>query len=161
MAPSIQKSPLLHQFPSEMARMASEGAWIIDVRAAQRLVHTYLTCIWLLTRICKQVYRHPSCLIKHRWEHTPHWREASKFVLSKHQQVQLLEVFGSPGTGDLNNISNTILIRQQPSSHISHIPPRPPFRMTDLFGRRSSLEVLFLAQTTAPILPIRIQQATP
>ncbi|EEB96757.1 hypothetical protein MPER_04055 [Moniliophthora perniciosa FA553] len=28
---------------------------------------------------------------KHRWEHTPHWRESSKYVLSKHQQVQLLE----------------------------------------------------------------------
>ncbi|KAH7921512.1 hypothetical protein BV22DRAFT_1038587 [Leucogyrophana mollusca] len=40
---------------------------------------------------CSKVYRHPSCLIKHRWEHTPQWREASKFVLSKHQQVQLLE----------------------------------------------------------------------
>ena len=41
---------------------------------------------------CSKVYRHPSCLIKHRWEHSPHWREASKFLLSKHQQVQLLEV---------------------------------------------------------------------
>ncbi|KIY62869.1 hypothetical protein CYLTODRAFT_426591 [Cylindrobasidium torrendii FP15055 ss-10] len=40
---------------------------------------------------CSKVYRHPSCLIKHRWEHTPHWRESSKYVLSKHQQVQLLE----------------------------------------------------------------------
>ncbi|KAG6376555.1 hypothetical protein JVT61DRAFT_1530 [Boletus reticuloceps] len=40
---------------------------------------------------CSKVYRHPSCLIKHRWEHTLQWREASKFVLSKHQQVQLLE----------------------------------------------------------------------
>ncbi|KAJ2986108.1 hypothetical protein NUW54_g9901 [Trametes sanguinea] len=39
----------------------------------------------------RPVYRHPSCLIKHRWEHSPHWREASKFMLSKHQQVQLLE----------------------------------------------------------------------
>ena len=39
-----------------------------------------------------QVYRHPSCLAKHRWEHSPHWRETSKFLLSKHQQVQLLEV---------------------------------------------------------------------
>ncbi|KIY53129.1 hypothetical protein FISHEDRAFT_55471 [Fistulina hepatica ATCC 64428] len=29
---------------------------------------------------CNKVYRHPSCLIKHRWEHTPHWREASKYV---------------------------------------------------------------------------------
>ncbi|KAF8519081.1 hypothetical protein JB92DRAFT_2036500 [Gautieria morchelliformis] len=38
-----------------------------------------------------QIYRHPSCLVKHRWEHSPHWREASKFLLSKHQQVQLLE----------------------------------------------------------------------
>ncbi|KAN0125870.1 hypothetical protein V8E52_001077 [Russula decolorans] len=40
---------------------------------------------------CSKVYRHPSCLVKHRWEHTPHWREASKFLLSKHQQVQLME----------------------------------------------------------------------
>ncbi|KAI0031880.1 hypothetical protein K488DRAFT_86383 [Vararia minispora EC-137] len=40
---------------------------------------------------CSKVYRHPSCLIKHRWEHTPHWREASKLMLSKHQQVQLME----------------------------------------------------------------------
>lgn len=31
-------------------------------------------------------------LVKHRWEHSPHWHEASKFLLSKHQQVQLLEV---------------------------------------------------------------------
>jgi len=37
------------------------------------------------------VYRHPNCLVKHRWEHSPHWREASKFLLSKHQQVQMLE----------------------------------------------------------------------
>ncbi|KAI5117930.1 hypothetical protein M0805_009438 [Coniferiporia weirii] len=40
---------------------------------------------------CSKIYRHPSCLVKHRWEHSPHWREASKFLLSKHQQVQLLE----------------------------------------------------------------------
>ncbi|KAJ7849687.1 hypothetical protein B0H14DRAFT_3452386 [Mycena olivaceomarginata] len=47
----------------------------------------------------------PSCLIKHRWEHTPHWRTLSSLphpgpggsagagtgVLSKHAQVQLLE----------------------------------------------------------------------
>ena len=30
-------------------------------------------------------------LILTGWEHSPHWREASKFLLSKHQQVQLLE----------------------------------------------------------------------
>ncbi|KAF8184822.1 hypothetical protein BJ912DRAFT_1060800 [Pholiota molesta] len=41
---------------------------------------------------CAKIYRHPNCLNKHRWEHTRQWREASKFVLSKHQQVQLLEI---------------------------------------------------------------------
>ncbi|KAJ7143759.1 hypothetical protein C8R44DRAFT_139692 [Mycena epipterygia] len=49
---------------------------------------------------CSKIYRHPSCLIKHRWEHTPHWRTLSSLphpaaggggVLSKHAQVQLLE----------------------------------------------------------------------
>lgn len=38
-----------------------------------------------------QVYRHPNCLVKHRWEHNPYWTEASQFLLSKHQQVQLME----------------------------------------------------------------------
>ncbi|GAA5992081.1 hypothetical protein JCM10908_000734 [Rhodotorula pacifica] len=41
--------------------------------------------------ICAKKYRHSTCLIKHRWEHTSHWKEASKLLLSKHQQVQLLE----------------------------------------------------------------------
>lgn len=41
---------------------------------------------------CAKVYRHPSCLSKHRWEHSPHWGTSSKLLLSKHQQVQLLEV---------------------------------------------------------------------
>lgn len=40
---------------------------------------------------CAKVYRHPSCLSKHRWEHSPHWANSSKLLLSKHQQVQLLE----------------------------------------------------------------------
>ncbi|KAH7096266.1 hypothetical protein BKA62DRAFT_37362 [Auriculariales sp. MPI-PUGE-AT-0066] len=40
---------------------------------------------------CSKVYRHPSCLIKHRWEHSPHWANTAKVPLSKHQQVQLLE----------------------------------------------------------------------
>ena len=39
-----------------------------------------------------QEYRHPSCLIKHRWEHSPHWKEPTALSMSKHQQVQMLEV---------------------------------------------------------------------
>jgi hypothetical protein len=45
---------------------------------------------------CAKVYRHPSCLSKHRWEHSPHWANSSKLLLSKHQQVQLLEVSRDP-----------------------------------------------------------------
>ncbi|POW16560.1 hypothetical protein PSHT_06646 [Puccinia striiformis] len=40
---------------------------------------------------CLKVYRHPQCLVKHRWEHTEYWADASKLMLSKHQQVQMLE----------------------------------------------------------------------
>ena len=39
----------------------------------------------------RQIYHRPNCLNKHRWEHTRQWRETSKFILSKHQQVPLLE----------------------------------------------------------------------
>lgn len=47
-------------------------------------------------RADKQEYRHPSCLIKHRWEHSPHWKEPTQLSMSKHQQVQMLEVsFGN------------------------------------------------------------------
>lgn len=38
-----------------------------------------------------QEYRHPSCLVKHRWEHSPHWKEPTQLSMSKHQQVQMLE----------------------------------------------------------------------
>lgn len=94
-----------------------------------------------------QVYRHPSCLIKHRkfrfyestfhlssyrnlttfwvlgWEHSPHWREASKFLLSKHQQVQLLEVRSFPPTHPnlIRMLNHKFSVRPQLSSHTSHL----------------------------------------
>lgn len=37
-------------------------------------------------------YKHPICLTKHRWEHTPYWKEPTQLSMSKHQQVQALEV---------------------------------------------------------------------
>jgi len=40
---------------------------------------------------CGKGYKHSSCLTKHLWEHTPHWNITSKLLISKHQQVQLLE----------------------------------------------------------------------
>ncbi|OQO03258.1 hypothetical protein B0A48_11514 [Cryoendolithus antarcticus] len=40
---------------------------------------------------CGKAYKHGSCLNKHLWEHTPEWQVTSKLLISKHQQVQLLE----------------------------------------------------------------------
>ncbi|KAI9471427.1 hypothetical protein BDB00DRAFT_861857 [Zychaea mexicana] len=40
---------------------------------------------------CGKVYKHPSCLSKHRWEHSDEWELTSKLLLTKHQQVQMLE----------------------------------------------------------------------
>ncbi|KAF9425099.1 hypothetical protein BGZ76_003412 [Entomortierella beljakovae] len=40
---------------------------------------------------CGKIYKHPNCLWKHRWLHSTYWKGATKFLLSKHQQVQLME----------------------------------------------------------------------
>lgn len=40
---------------------------------------------------CGKGYKHISSLAKHLWEHTPEWNMTRKLLLSKHQQVQLLE----------------------------------------------------------------------
>lgn len=49
--------------------------------------HFRLVCPGLIM----QTYRHPSCLSKHRWEHSAHWKEPTAANMSKHQQVQTLE----------------------------------------------------------------------
>ncbi|KAG0354388.1 hypothetical protein BGZ54_001672 [Gamsiella multidivaricata] len=40
---------------------------------------------------CGKMYKHATSLLKHRWEHSIYWKPATKFLLSKHQQVQLME----------------------------------------------------------------------
>ncbi|KAI8981672.1 hypothetical protein BDF20DRAFT_834363 [Mycotypha africana] len=42
-------------------------------------------------RDCGKVYKHLNCLFKHQWEHTEQWEYTSSFLLTKHQQVQMLE----------------------------------------------------------------------
>src|SRR5579871_1189388 len=34
---------------------------------------------------------HSTRFLMDRWEHSPHWSQTSKLLISKHQQVQLLE----------------------------------------------------------------------
>lgn len=82
---SISTSPLSSSAGSERKVKPTAPIPIGNVKPGKKRGQDY-KC-----ETCSKIYRHPSCLIKHRWEHTTQWREASKLVLSKHQQVQLLE----------------------------------------------------------------------
>lgn len=80
--------------PSQLsAPTSSESGAAADAEHDYKDLHGSYQSNQLLHKCesCSKVYRHPSCLVKHRWEHTMYWKEASKFLMSKHQQVQLLE----------------------------------------------------------------------
>ncbi|KAH3686348.1 hypothetical protein WICPIJ_002710 [Wickerhamomyces pijperi] len=59
---------------------------------------------------CGKGYKHISSLAKHLWEHTPEWNVTKKLLISKHQQVQLLEAASIlVSMNDINpNIPDTI-----------------------------------------------------
>ncbi|KAI4273096.1 MAG: hypothetical protein LQ337_004859 [Flavoplaca oasis] len=65
-------------------RRASEGAYLS--KGEGKRASGELRC-----EKCGKGYKHSSCLTKHLWEHTPEWSYTSKLLISKHQQVQLLE----------------------------------------------------------------------
>ncbi|KAK9653244.1 hypothetical protein HCH54_003169 [Aspergillus fumigatus] len=65
-------------------RRASEGSHLIKGEGKRALAE--LRC-----DRCGKGYKHGSCLSKHMWEHDPAWAITSKLLISKHQQVQLLE----------------------------------------------------------------------
>ncbi|KAI1932163.1 hypothetical protein LOZ12_005609 [Ophidiomyces ophidiicola] len=67
------------------SRRASEGSHLIKGDGGKRSL-TELKC-----DRCGKGYKHSSCLTKHMWEHDPAWAYTSKLLISKHQQVQLLE----------------------------------------------------------------------
>ncbi|PYI18294.1 hypothetical protein BO99DRAFT_413574 [Aspergillus violaceofuscus CBS 115571] len=65
-------------------RRASEGAHLVKPEGKRSMAE--LRC-----ERCGKGYKHGSCLSKHMWEHDPAWAITSKLLISKHQQVQLLE----------------------------------------------------------------------
>lgn len=65
-------------------RRASEGSHLVKGEGKRALAE--LRC-----DRCGKGYKHGSCLSKHMWEHDPAWAITSKLLISKHQQVQLLE----------------------------------------------------------------------
>ncbi|KAL2868675.1 putative C2H2 finger domain protein [Aspergillus lucknowensis] len=66
-------------------RRASEGSHLV-VKGEGKGSRPELRC-----DRCGKGYKHGSCLSKHMWEHDPAWAITSKLLISKHQQVQLLE----------------------------------------------------------------------
>ncbi|TQN66929.1 hypothetical protein CSHISOI_08539 [Colletotrichum shisoi] len=66
-------------------RRASDGQPLIK-EGSRKFNRVELKC-----ETCGKGYKHSSCLTKHLWEHTPEWSLTSKLLISKHQQVQLLE----------------------------------------------------------------------
>ncbi|PWY91062.1 hypothetical protein BO70DRAFT_83991 [Aspergillus heteromorphus CBS 117.55] len=65
-------------------RRASEGSHLVKGEGKRTMAD--LRC-----DRCGKGYKHGSCLSKHMWEHNPAWAITSKLLISKHQQVQLLE----------------------------------------------------------------------
>jgi len=73
-----------NEFSSLRIRRASEGQHLM--KDGKKANSNDLKC-----DKCGKGYKHSSCLTKHLWEHTPEWSLTSKLLISKHQQVQLLE----------------------------------------------------------------------
>ncbi|EWC48330.1 hypothetical protein DRE_02099 [Drechslerella stenobrocha 248] len=88
---------------------------------------------------CGKGYKHSSCLTKHLWEHTPEWSYTSKLLISKHQQVQLLEaasilVSMKPNTPPTSASSTASYSMMNDSSNDSTSEDSPP----PMFERISS-----------------------
>ncbi|KAF5027241.1 hypothetical protein F66182_657 [Fusarium sp. NRRL 66182] len=84
------------KFQKARQRRASDGQTLKEGKKSNR--------VEVRCDKCGKGYKHSSCLTKHllvplplicfqqsRWEHTPEWALTSKLLISKHQQVQLLE----------------------------------------------------------------------
>ncbi|KAI9721862.1 MAG: hypothetical protein M1828_004957 [Chrysothrix sp. TS-e1954] len=74
---------------------------------------------------CGKSYKHGSCLTKHLWEHTPEWNLTSKLLISKHQQVQLLEaasvLVGMNNDGTTKDTESAIQVDSDLSSDSPHL----------------------------------------
>lgn len=98
---------------------------------------------------CGKGYKHISSLAKHLWEHTPEWNVTSKLLISKHQQVQLLEaasILVSMNEEDSShNESNTNTPERKSLAEPSSIPTPPnipldsPRSITKNHNRRASV----------------------
>ncbi|KAF2637268.1 hypothetical protein P280DRAFT_113694 [Massarina eburnea CBS 473.64] len=104
-------------------RRASEGSRL-GKPEAKRTSGSELRC-----EKCGKGYKHSSCLTKHLWEHTPEWQYTSKLLISKHQQVQLLEA-----------ASVLVAMNAEAGDSDSSCVPSPPASGSDLRDELSSTD---------------------
>ncbi|KAH8692917.1 hypothetical protein BGW36DRAFT_30296 [Talaromyces proteolyticus] len=104
-------------------RRASEGSHLM--RGEGKRVSTELRCDQ-----CGKGYKHSSCLTKHMWEHDPAWALTSKLLISKHQQVQLLEaatvLVAMNAENESDNSSASADASSEPHDGISSTETTPP-----------------------------------
>ncbi|CAI5757319.1 unnamed protein product [Candida verbasci] len=75
---------------------------------------------------CGKGYKHISSLAKHLWEHTPEWNVTKKLLISKHQQVQLLEaasILVGMNENQTHSPSNPNFHRRTQSEQHNSAPP--------------------------------------
>jgi hypothetical protein len=72
---------------------------------------------------CGKGYKHITSLAKHLWEHTAEWQSTKKLLISKHQQVQLLEaasILCSLSENEISSISSNGLSNTSSNSSINN-----------------------------------------
>lgn len=90
---------------------------------------------------CGKGYKHVSSLAKHLWEHTPEWKMTKKFVMSKHQQVQLLEA-ASILVGMNDPVPEDEVLEPSSLRMQRRLSQRPEsLRFSDSFGSSGGFEV--------------------
>lgn len=86
----------------------------------------------LKCQACGKGYKHVSSLAKHLWEHTPEWNVTNKLLISKHQQVQLLEAASilvsmneeDSEEGEDDDLSDKTSSSETPSTNESSVEPK-------------------------------------
>ncbi|GBL48397.1 hypothetical protein CAJCM15448_06710 [Candidozyma auris] len=96
---------------------------------------------------CGKGYKHVSSLAKHLWEHTPEWKMTKKFVMSKHQQVQLLEAasilvgMNENGTEEGQSEPSSLRMQRRLSARAFSPQQQDSLRFNDSFGTSNGFEV--------------------
>ncbi|RKF82886.1 hypothetical protein GcM3_019020 [Golovinomyces cichoracearum] len=125
------------------ARRASEGQHLM--KEGKKSSSSDLKCVK-----CGKEYKHSSCLSKHLfvWEHTPEWSYTSKLLISKHQQVQLLEAASVlltmtqdvnttvPSAQDYQSDHDSTSVSSEQHDHLSSADTTPPY--ADIFNTYSN-----------------------